>query len=780
MRMWCGILLFLNLLTVASQAAEKGVTVTDIQVRNAGAGRVDPGYVTAHTSIRVGSELDRGKIQRDVKALLDTGRFSDADIQAESVTGGVKVVYVLRNRLLLAHEPEVRGSQYYKPAKIRKLMELKTGDPVDDRILGERVQKVLEKYREKSYTDATVSWSLKIVDQQEGLADVTLTVNEGLRSSVRAVIFEGNRSISDADLRPTLQPPPWWNMFRWFSRDRFERDNVELAQMRIREIYFDRGFLEAEVDPPAVEKDASGHLTITYKIREGVRYRFGVLSIAGNKLFPEPELARTIKARPNATASQSAIDDGRRGIEDYYGSRGYIDTTARPVLKPDRERGVADIVYQIKEGELVHIRNILIRGNSRTRDKVIRRELLVRPGEVFDEVKVRRSERIVENLGYFSGVRADSLAATSSGERDLLLEVEEKNTGQFNIGAGFSSIDKIIGFAELSQGNFDLFGWPYFTGGGQKLRLRTEYGSTRKEYTLDFTEPWFMDRKIALGFDVGHSELNYTDYDVTRTGVGVSLSKALPGANRATLRYRIERWEITDVADTNRYVYLDPPHDDFYFPSNENRIESSLRLTLSHDTRNRPFVPTSGNLSSIFTQVTGGPMGFDTDYYDLGLQTSQYIPLWLGHVLSLRGRMEVVDTFGSTDDLPLADRLFAGGGRTIRGYKYRNVGPKVVPAEPSADSPEYRPAGGQSLAYAKADYTIPVVSAVRLAAFFDIGNVWRDPYDFQFGNVASSAGIGIRLDIPGFPVSVDRAWTVKKDNEITREDAWVFWIGYDF
>ena len=768
------------LAAAVARAADMGQTVKDIQIRKTGAGRVDEGYVSAHTSIRIGAELDRGAIQRDVKALLETGRFSDAEIQSESVPGGVRLIYVLRNRLRLAHEPDVQGGAYYKPDKIRKLMDLKVGDPVDDRILGEHVQKVLEKYRDKSYIDATVSWSIKITDEQEGLADVTLSVNEGLRASVRSVIFDGNRSVSNSELRPTLQPPPWWNVFRWFSRDRYERDSVEMAQMRIRELYLDRGFLEAEVDPPLVAKDKDGHLTITYKIREGIRYRFGALSIAGSKLFPEPDLARTLPARPNAPASQTVIDNGRRGIEDYYGSRGYIDTTARPLLKPDRARGIVDVVYEIKEGGLVHIRNILIRGNTRTRDKVVRRELLVRPGEIFDEVKVRRSERIVENLGYFSGVRADNLATMSPGERDLLFEVEEKNTGQFNIGAGFSSVDKIIGFAELSQGNFDLLGWPYFTGGGQKLRLRTEIGSTRKEYSLDFTEPWFLDRKIAFGSDVARSEVNYTDYNVKRTGAGVSLSRALPGANRATLRYRLEKWEITDVADTNRYVYLDPPHDDFYFMRNEERVESSLRLTLSHDTRNRPFIPTSGNMSSIFGQVTGGPLGFDTDYYDVGLSAGQYIPLWFGHVLNLRTRIEVVEEFGSTDEVPLADKLFAGGGRTIRGYGYRAVGPKVVPAEPSASTSAYRLAGGRSLALVKADYAVPIVTGIRLATFFDMGNVWRDAYDFNWGSMASSAGVGIRLDIPGFPISVDRAWPIRKDNEITKEEAWVFWIGYDF
>jgi outer membrane protein insertion porin family len=592
-------------------------------------------------------------------------------------------------------------------------------------------------------------------------------------------VFEGNRHVSDRDLRATLKPPPWWNVFRWFSRDRFERDQVEMAEALIRELYLDRGYLEVEVSPPAIEKDAEGRLTIRYRIREGIAYRFGQVAVRGNKLFPAEKLLASARARPGAVASQSDVAGTRRAIEDLYGTQGYIDTVARPRLQPDRTNATVDVVFDVKESGQVFVRNVLVQGNERTREKVIRREVLVQPGEVFDEVRVRRSERILENLGYFEAVRADARSTLNEGERDLVFTVEEKSTGQFHVGAGFSSIDRLIGFSELSQGNFDLFGYPYFTGGGQKLRLRGEYGGRRREYSIDFTEPWFLDRKLALGVELFRLELDYSDYDVQRTGGGVSLSKALPGANRVRLGYRLVKSVISDVADTNRYVYADPPQDDFYFSREEDLLSSSLRLTLSHDTRNRPFVPTRGNLSSVYGELTGGPLGFDTEVYELGGSAAQYVPLWFGHVLHLRARCEVIESYGDMDEVPLSRRLFAGGARTIRGFRYRDVGPKVVPADPSSTSRSYRPAGGQTLLLAKADYTVPLVQGIRLAAFFDAGNVWRDPYELELEEYASAWGLGIRLDVPGFPISVDYAWPVERDDEFTRTDAWSFWIGYD-
>jgi len=313
-------------------------------------------------------------------------------------------------------------------------------------------------------------------------------------------------------------------------------------------------------------------------------------------------------------------------------------------------------------------------------------------------------------------------------EKDMVLTVEEKRTGQFMMGAGFSSIDNLIGFMELSQGNFDLKGWPYFTGAGQKLKLRAQFGSRRDEYEISFVEPWFLDQRLSLGFDLFRTDLNFTDYDEERVGGAITIGKPLPGPNRVSLRYQLVSTDIRDVADTNAYVYVDSPDETFFFDESEDAIESSLRLRLMHDTRDNPFVPTRGNRLILSGELTGGVLGLDRDLWNLELTTAHYYPLWWRHVISLRTRWEVVDAYGDTDEVPLADRLFLGGGRTVRGYEFRDVGPKVQRADAPPGSESHRPVGGQSLGMAKAEYTMPIVSGVRLAGFFDIGNVWRDPF----------------------------------------------------
>ncbi len=384
------------------------------------------------------------------------------------------------------------------------------------------------------------------------------------------------------------------------------------------------------------------------------------------------------------------------------------------------------------------------------------------------------------NLGYFSSVRRYEQQTAVPNREDVVFEVEEKTsgTGQFLVGAGFSSIDNIIGFVEVSMGNFDIRGWP-FTGGGQKLNLRAQFGSERRDYKLSFVEPWFLNRKLSLGTDVYRTDLNYTDYDLKRTGAAVSLSKALPGANRISFRYALEETVITDVADTNEYVYTDSPDETYSFAREDDTLKSTFKTTLTHDTRNNPFIPTRGLRASVFGRISGGPFGFDTDVYSVGARTALYVPLWWDHVLSIKGRYETVEGYGDTDEVPISERLFAGGGRTIRGFDYRDVGPKVVPTDPESLI-RYRPVGGQSLAVANVEYTIPLVEGVRIAAFYDIGGVWRDSYDFDDSTLASGAGIGLRLDMPGFPIRIDRAWDVEADDELTDTDNWAIWIGYDY
>jgi outer membrane protein insertion porin family len=350
----------------------------------------------------------------------------------------------------------------------------------------------------------------------------------------------------------------------WLLRKkRYVSDDLETARLDIRDLYQNQGYLDAVVDLPVLEKIDGKGLRIVVRIQEGKSYKIGTIALSGVTLFGEENLRKEIRAKSGEVASARVIDASTQAVRDYYGGRGYINTTVRPVWDTVAATGVANITFSVTEGALAHIRNVVIQGNTRTRDKVIRRELLVYPGDIYDEVKIRRSERIVRNLGYFKSVRSVPVATPGADEKDLVFQVEEQPTGNIMLGAGFSSVDNLMVFLDLMQANFDIASWPP-TGGGQKLRLHTQVSSKRKDYNLSFMEPWFLDRKLSLGFDVYRRESEYSDYQVTRTGGAISLGKSLPGANRLDFRYRLERSELGANLDSNEYFYVDSPHDSYY------------------------------------------------------------------------------------------------------------------------------------------------------------------------------------------------------------------------
>lgn len=767
------------LAAAVAPAAEVPV-VRDVVVTNMGPGRVDESLVLSFSSLKPGDALDRPRLSADLRRMLDSGRFSDARVMAEPVGDDVRLIYAVAARWSLAEPLDVVGSKHFRKGRIREFMSLQVGDWMDEQSLTAGARAVEREYREDFYPDARAVWRLDPVDAERGLANVTLTVDEGRKAKVKALNFEGNSGLDDKTLLRVVKPLTWYNPFSWFKRVPYDPQALEDARLTVQRTYRDQGYLDARVATPRVVRSEKGPLALDFDVVEGPQYRVGDVTVGGSgvEVFPHEDFRGLARLPSGTTAGESAIRASASTLRDYFGARGYIDTSVRPRLDTKPETGRVNIHYDIVEGPLVSIRNIIIRGNSRTRDKVIRRELLVYPGEIFNEVRVRQGERVLMNLGYFETVRHAPLDTRIPSEKDLVYTLEEKRTGQFMIGAGYSSVDNVLGFMEISQGNFDIKGWPYFTGGGQKLKLRTELGSSRSEYQLSFVEPWFLDRKLSLGVDLYRSDVDYDDYDLKRTGFAVSLAKPLPGPNRVQLQYRLERNEISDLADTNDYVYADPPQDPYSFAQEEDLTKSSLALQLTHDTRNNPFSPTRGNRLVLRSEVAGGPMGFDTDLHDLSAVAMRYQPLLWKHVLSFRTRWQVVEAYGDTDEVPIGDRLFAGGGRTLRGFEYRDVGPKVVRVDASGNTLD-RHVGGQSLATATVEYSIPIVAALRVAGFYDIGNVWRDPYEFELDHLASSAGVGLRLDIPGFPIRIDYAWPLEKDSDLTDTDSWSFWIGFE-
>jgi len=747
--------------------------------RNLGEDPLDEAFVRMHVGLREGDPYHPATVFQDVRALLDTGRFSQVTTDVEALGSELAVVFSLRNRLRLARPVEVNGAEHFRQSRIRDMLDLAVGDRVDDAVMGARAQNVLREYRKERFPDVAATWSVEALRPELGECAARIDIREGRRAHITKYVFEGNEALADGALRKAMKHPSPWAPWSWILKYRYDPNEVESGRMRILDLYRNAGYLDAEVDAVEFKASDSGALTGVVRVHEGPLYRIGNINLKGAALFPELSLRRLIPFDTGAVASEQRIRAAAEALRLHYTSRGYLETDVAIDRAPRADERILDLNFDIREGRLTRVRQVEIRGNIRTRDKVIRRELVVVPGDILDEQRVRRSERRLQNLGFFSSVRSRTEDPLIPDARDLIFEVEEKRTGQFMMGVGFSSIDNLMGYMEISQGNFDLLGWPYLTGGGQKIKLAAQAGEQTQRYELSFVEPWFLDRELSLGFDLYLNRASYSDYDIERRGGAVRLAWALPFAARADVQYGLERNRVVDVADTNLYVNIDTGAP-FLFARDEDDIKSTLSFGVTRDTRDSPFFPRRGHRVRLSGHVAGGPLGFDTDLYGMEVAASHYTPLWFGHVFSARMQANVVESYGRTSVTPLSERLFAGGMRSIRGYRYRGVGPKARREAAGPDDRDHRMLGGNSRALAGVEYTIPLVTGIRAAAFYDMGNVWEESYTFDFSELASGAGIGLRLDIPGFPMQLDYAWALEPDDELSRTEKFSFGIGYGF
>ena len=772
------------------------ITIDNIRIENLEKAALDPSFVRAYTSLRAGQAVETEAelnvaVARDVDNLRRSGRFSYVRASVEQADGKLTLVYSVEPRLRL-RDIKIVGAKGIGNRKIKTQLELELGDYVDEAIVGEKARKVEAYCRKNKYPDASVSWALT-PDIETSAADLLVTVDEGQKLRVKKINLIGDRFLSDSrlartgrffeklvpgkedpkkktgrfetnQLRSLLNQKKTFWITPWFGAYRPEVIDADMAALE--KFYLDRGFLDVTVDSPDVESKGRGRLALTYRIHEGEQYRIGALEFDGVELFDAEELEKQIRLKPANIASRAAIDSAAMTLTRYYGNRGYIRSRVEPVVVKDPASLKADVLFRVNEGALGHINLIDIRGNEKTRDEVIRRELAVAPSELFHQQKVETSERRLKNLGYFETVDSSYIPAEGTNTYDLTFDVKEKTMGSFLIGAGFSSVDSLVGFAELSHGNFDIKRWPP-VGDGQKMKVRVQAGSERNDLEVSFVEPWFRDRKLALGVDLYQRNAGYYSdfYQLLTLGGRISLSKPLSPFTRGTLSYSLENFDVYDVS-TNAPTEI---------AAEEGvRLKSTVGLSITRDTRDQFFIPTRGNRSSASVEFSGGPLGGDTEIVSFEARSSQFWPLWKDHVLNVKGELRTVEAYGD-GDVPIFDRQFLGGPRSIRGFEYRDVSPRSV----DADSDE--PVGGKSSYFVSAEYLVPLWSKIRGAVFYDLGAVSPEAFNFFDPAINSSYGFGVRFDLPMFPLRLDYAFTHITDED--NKDAaprWNFMLGYTF
>ena len=770
-------------LSLAAQNAEKPDRpvrkVVKIELKHIGPPAASDSLILANIRVKEGEPYLPISVDDDVRNLYSTGYFKNIRVDEKAVEGGINLTYVLQGKLLLT-DIKLAGNKELSGTKLRKKITSKVGEPLDEQKLFLDAQEMQKLYQKSGYQKTRVEARVT-PDENTGRGVATFEITESPKVIIAAIQFEGAQVFTAKKLRKQFKTKERWWM-SWLTGsgvlkdDEFEDDKDHLA-----EFYQSQGYIDFEIKEVKFDHLTPTRLAINFVISEGRLYKVGAVAIKGNKLFPVDQIQQgtIIDGRSTrmtnsvgTTFTPGGLIHDVEAIKDFYGTKGYIDARVVAIKNPNMATGTMDLIFEIQENDKAYIEKIEIKGNYKTRDKVLRRELAVSPGEVYDSVRVKLSKQRLEGLQFFEKVDTQPEETDVQNRKNLVIGVEEKSTGNFTIGAGISSVDSIVGFAEVSQGNFDLFKPPTFTGGGQKMRLRVSIGTQRQDYLLTFIEPWFLDRKLALQTDLFHRDLNFQSqiYDETHTGGTVSLMKAL-GSDFLIGRvgYTIEQIGINLNTTTNVSQEIKDEQG--------KRLVSKVFGSLAFDTRNSVLLPNHGQRTELLAELAGGPFGGDTDFYKLELKSAWYFPgFFEGHVLELSARGGVVEQYGSSSRVPIFDRWYLGGLYSLRGFKYRDVGPKDNFGEPI---------GGSTYAFGSAEYSVPIIERLRFAVFYDVGNVYAKPYSFsinpalgQTAQYSDNWGVGLRINLPIGPLRLDYGIPINHDQGVKGSGRIQFGVGY--
>jgi len=718
-------------------AAHQGAPIVrSIDVQYTGPATISRARVLAQVRTKIGLPFSDIVAEDDIRTLYNTGQFQNVRIFGQPEGDGVKVIVAVQTRTML-NEIQIDGATRISPKKLRKNLGVKLNTPLREEDLEKGRQKIVETYQAHGFNDVDVTVHVEPIDATRGTSRAVYTVNEGIKGSVTSVRFEGNAHFSDRVLRKQMKTRQK-TIFAFVDKSgRLDETQLQDDLQKIREFYQNHGYVDVAVRDVRKERTSGGALQIVIVVDEGPQYHVGKISFVGYKATNEQKLRALLKMKEGDVYSAKAIKDDAKAMADAYGSGGYVDLTVIPESSPARG-GLIDLTYRIEEGQRSYVERINIIGNTRTKDKVIRREVLIAPGDVFNTVRVETSKKRLENLGYFSKVDTFPVDTGVEGRKNLDIQVEEKRTGSLNFGAGFSTVDSLIGFIELTQVNFDITNWPSLTGGGQKFRIRLQGGLQRKDAEVVLTEPWFMDRPIAVSFSGFYHEANYLSslYDQRNYGFSLDVRKGILPYLYATLGYRLENIDAFNIAASASPQLV---------AETGSSTKSVVTASLVFDRRDNPFLTRHGERIT-YTWWVAGPGGTE-QIYGFDVVASKYWHLPWDTILLVNAEAAGVDSWGDQTKLvKIYDRLFLGGSNNLRGFEFRDVGPKDEDGEPL---------GGQSMARVTVEYTFPIIEKARGAIFYDTGFVNTNPWDYNFNNVASDIGFGLRLDLPIGPLRLD-------------------------
>jgi outer membrane protein insertion porin family len=713
--------------TEAEQAA--GLPILEITV--AGNRRVTADDVKSYLKLRRGDAFSAPALTQDVRELHASGFFDDIEVDLERRDEGVVLRFVVRERPSVA-AVEVEGNLEIDDEELLEAIEVKHDTVLSQPAVRRGIQKIRDMYAEKGFFLAEVT--SEVVPQRGNTVVVRYTVREHEQVSVRRITFIGNDHQSSDELR-ALMFTGNAGFFAFGSGGPFRQDAFERDIAVISANYYDRGFLSVAINTPRVmlTPDKSG-IEVVITIDEGPRYKIRKLRVYergadGREVEPidgRRNLRMMVRANSGDYFNRAQLLEDLQAISTLYRDHGFANVEATPQTNVDPQTHEVDVIVPVVRGPLVRFERIEVRGNTKTRDKVIRRELEVFEGEPFHETNLDRSRKRVTALGYFERVDLSTEQGSAPDKMNVYLEVTEKPTGTFQVGAGFSSFENFIATAQIQQAN--LF------GNGQSLSLQGQLSGIRQLINLRFYEPYFLDSRFSASIDLYNQVRIYRDFAQSSLGGGLTIGYPLVEPElTASLTYTAELDEVTTEQRSTLFgtasqtsVFNRLPLENLF----SDGLTSSLRPGLVYDTRDNRLFPTSGIYLFGSSELATSLLGSENEFLRHRLVGRFYYPLGAGFVVKLNSEAGHV-TSPDNEGVPIFARFFLGGIMDVRGFRYRTIGPRVgLTRSTDPDSlpiPNGANIGGNLMYFQNLELEFPVVEAVgvRGVLFTDAGNAWN-------------------------------------------------------
>lgn len=709
------LLVFLAIYLVAcageAGAQTGGPKVTSIDIR--GNKRIELPAIAGRLTLKVDDPYTPETVRGQVKILYDTGFFEDVQVETESAPGGVAVVFVVREKPFIT-EIVYDGNENLSDDKLKEKTTIKSQAFLDQQQAKESAEKIRLAYQEDGYYSAQVIPVVQTLDEDR--KRLTFFIKEGEKARVKTVNFDGLRAATKEELfkvMATREWIPWYGLITQLKLPSFLSDagilkREELANdvERIKEVLLNKGYLNVQVSLPTVElTDDKKWFIVTFNINEGEPFTVAEIGFRGYTVFDEPELREGLKIKEGEVFQRAKIRDEITRLTDMYGSKGYAFADVVPNVIPNNEERTATIILNIKEGEMMRIRQINIHGNDKTRDNVIRRELRVDEQDVIDTPSLKRSFQRLNNLNFFETV--EILPTQVDADKvDLNVRVKEKPTGQFSIGGGFSTLDKLVAIADITEGNLG--------GNGYLGRIRGQLGQQRSLGLITFRNPYLNDSLTSLQFDVYRTMTNYISYFEEKSGASITFGRWLSEYVTGSFSLFAEQLNFKDPAEG-----ICPDLIPLVCRQLGNQTTTGFRTTLFRDTRDYFLDPRTGwRIGGGFdlgTPYLGGSNNFVKYYIDV----IKYTPLPFDTRFSVRARYGAVEPLGNKQ-VPLTERFFVGGINTMRGFVFGRAGP-VVPST-------FSTLGAAKELIFNNDFIFTISSDAKLngVIFFDYGKGFDD------------------------------------------------------